>query len=288
MRLARIGDSGSERPVALISDTEAVDLTSIVDDIGPNVFEHLDAIRTAVAAASLPAVALDAVRFAPPLAGIGKIVCVGLNYANHARETGAEIPAEPVLFMKAPDTVVGANDDVSIPVGSTATDYEVELAIVIGRTARYLGPDDDPFDYVGGYGISNDVSERDFQLLRSGQWDKGKNCETFNPFGPFMVTSDEIDPANLALTTIVNGDTRQSESTADMVVGVGELVRYISQFMVLYPGDVINTGTPAGVALGQPDPKPYLRPGDIVELSISGLGSQRQRFVAARPPDRRA
>jgi len=288
MKLARIGEVGDERPVAVISDTEALDLTSVVDDITPTVFANLDAIRDALAAGSLPRVPLDGARFGPPLAGIGKIVCVGLNYANHARETGAEIPVEPVLFMKAPDTVVGANDDVSIPPGSTATDYEVELAVVIGRAARYLTTDDNPFDYVGGYCISNDVSERDFQLLRSGQWDKGKNCESFNPLGPLLVTSDEIDPAALALTTVVNGDVRQSESTADMVVGAGELVRYISQFMVLYPGDVINTGTPAGVALGQPDPKPYLRAGDVAELSITGLGSQRQRFVAAPQSGRRA
>jgi 2-keto-4-pentenoate hydratase/2-oxohepta-3-ene-1,7-dioic acid hydratase in catechol pathway len=281
MKLARIGDTGQERPVAVISDTEAVDLTSVIDDVGPSVFDHLEAIRTATSAGSLPVISLDGVRFGPPLRGIGKIVCVGLNYANHARETGAEIPVEPVLFMKAPDTVCGANDDVSIPPGSTATDYEVELAVVIGRTARYLGDDDDPFGFIGGYCISNDVSERDFQLLRSGQWDKGKNCETFNPFGPLLVTSDDADPSDLRLTTTVNGVTKQSESTADMVVGAGELVRYISQFMVLYPGDVINTGTPAGVALGHPDPKPYLKPGDVVELSITGLGAQRQRFVAA-------
>jgi len=281
MKLARIGNRGHERPIAVVSDNEAVDISSIIGDIGPDVFDHGEAIGAAIASPGLPRLSLDDVRFGPPITRIGKIVCVGLNYAKHARETDAEIPAEPVLFMKAPDTVIGPNDDVSIPMGSTATDYEVELAVVIGRTARYLTPNDDPVDYIGGYCISNDVSERDFQLLRSGQWDKGKNCETFNPLGPLLVTGDEIDPGDLALTTLVNGEVRQSESTSDMVVGTGELVRYISQFMALYPGDVINTGTPAGVALGFPDPKPYLRPGDVVELSISGLGTQRQRFIPA-------
>jgi 2-keto-4-pentenoate hydratase/2-oxohepta-3-ene-1,7-dioic acid hydratase in catechol pathway len=285
MKLARIGEPGRERPVAIIDDQTALDLSGIVADVTADVLgpDGLAALRAAVAEGGLPEVSVDSVRLGPPLAGIGKIVCVGLNYATHARETGAPIPTEPVLFMKAPDTVVGPDDDVTIPIGSTATDYEVELAVVIGTAARYLGADDDPLRYVAGYAISNDVSERDFQINRGGQWDKGKNCETFNPFGPWLVTADEVDPTELHLRTDVNGETRQDATTADMIADVSHLVGYISQFMTLYPGDVINTGTPAGVALGYPDPKPYLRAGDVVELSISGLGAQRQRFVDARP-----
>lgn len=283
MKLARVGDLGRERPVAVLDDHTALDLSGVVADITADVLDpaRLAEIAAAVASGGLPSAPLDGVRFGPPLTGIGKIVCVGLNYATHAAETQADVPTEPVLFMKAPDTVVGPNDEVAIPVSSTATDYEVELAVVIGTTARYLDEDIDPLSCVAGYAISNDVSERDFQMNRGGQWDKGKNCETFNPLGPWLVTADEVDPTNLHLRTLVNGETRQDATTADMIAGVAHLVRYISQFMALYPGDVINTGTPAGVALGFPDPKPYLRPGDVVELSIAGLGVQRQRLVAA-------
>jgi 2-keto-4-pentenoate hydratase/2-oxohepta-3-ene-1,7-dioic acid hydratase in catechol pathway len=224
----------------------------------------------------LPVISDSAHNYARPLAEIGKIICIGLNYRDHAAETNAPIPTEPVMFLKTPDTVIGPNDEVLIPRRSAKTDYEVELAVVIGREARYLDSPDDGLGCVGGYAISHDVSEREFQIERGGQWDKGKNCETFNPFGPWIVTADEVrDPQALAVRLWVNGDLRQDGSTKDMVFGVGHLVWYLSQFLVLRPGDVINTGTPAGVALGRPD-KPYLRPGDVVELEIDGLGRQRQ------------
>jgi 2-keto-4-pentenoate hydratase/2-oxohepta-3-ene-1,7-dioic acid hydratase in catechol pathway len=219
--------------------------------------------------------------FAPPLERIGKIVCVGLNYVDHAEETGATLPAEPILFMKAPDTVVGPDDDVLIPRNSVKTDYEVELAIVIGATARYLGSPDDATACIAGYAISNDVSEREFQIERGGQWDKGKNSETFNPFGPWITTADELkDPQDLGLRLWVNGELRQDGNTRNMAFGVRHLVWYVSQFMVLYPGDVINTGTPAGVAMGKAG-EPYLRDGDVVEVEIDGLGRQRQTFRQA-------
>ena len=208
-------------------------------------------------------------------------MCIGLNYRDHAEETNAAIPGEPVLFLKTPDTVVGPNDEVLIPRRSTKTDYEVELAVVIGRTARYLDSPADGLACVAGYAISHDVSEREFQIERGGQWDKGKNCETFNPLGPWIVTADEIaDPQSLALRLWVNGELRQDGNTKNMIFGVGHLVWYLSQFLVLRPGDVINTGTPAGVALGRPD-KPYLREGDVVELEVDGLGRQRQTMGQA-------
>ena len=220
-------------------------------------------------------------RFGPPLTGIGKIVCIGLNYRDHAAETGAEIPAEPIVFLKTPDTVVGPDNGVLVPRGSAKTDWEVELAVVIGREARYLATPADAAACIAGYAISNDVSEREFQIERGGQWDKGKNCETFNPLGPWLVTADEVpDPQALGLRLWVNGELRQDGNTKDMIFGIGHLVWYLSQFMVLRPGDVINTGTPAGVALGRAD-TPYLRAGDVVELEIDGLGRQRQVFGQA-------
>jgi len=279
MRLARCGPVGDERPVASIANGTWYDLSSIVADIDAAFFtgERAAAVESALASGTLPAV--EPSRFGPPIARPGKIICIGLNYRDHAIETGATEPAEPVVFMKAPDTVVGPNDDVLIPRGSVKTDWEVELAVVMGRTARYLKSDDEALAYVAGYAISHDVSEREFQLERGGQWDKGKSCETFNPFGPWIVTADEVpDPQVLNLRLSVNGTVRQNGSTANMIFNVSEMVRYLSQFLVLYPGDVINTGTPAGVALGQADPKPYLRAGDVVELTIDGLGIQRQRL----------
>lgn len=216
-------------------------------------------------------------RFGAPLAP-GKILCIGLNYRDHAAETNAEIPAEPILFMKAPDTVVGPHDDVLIPRDSAKTDWEVELGVVIGRTLRYAASPEEALAAVAGYTISNDVSEREFQIERGGTWDKGKNCETFNPMGPFLVTADEIaDVQDLSLTLSVNGESRQDGTTADQIFGVGEVLAYLSRFMTLYPGDLVNTGTPAGVAMGLPG-QPYLRDGDVVELAIEGLGSQRQTF----------
>ncbi|MEU3185849.1 fumarylacetoacetate hydrolase family protein [Streptomyces sp. NPDC006923] len=286
MKLLRVGTAGAERPALLDEDGVTVrDLSGLVRDIDGDLLADdaaLDRIRAAAVAGELPVLDGAASRIGPPLGRIGKIVCIGLNYHDHASETGAEIPTEPIIFFKAPDTVVGPDDTVLVPRNSRKTDWEVELAVVIGRTARYLDSAADGLAHVGGYAISHDVSEREFQIERGGTWDKGKNCETFNPLGPWLVTADEVpDPQALSLKLTVNGEVKQDGTTADQIFGVGELVRYVSQFMTLYPGDVINTGTPAGVALGQPEPKPYLRAGDVVELEIEGLGAQRQEFKDA-------
>jgi 2-keto-4-pentenoate hydratase/2-oxohepta-3-ene-1,7-dioic acid hydratase in catechol pathway len=283
MRLLRVGHRGSERPALLDASERLLDLTSVVDDITGAALEPTELARIRAAADSGRLPVLDpGLRIGAPLARPGKIVCIGLNYRDHAAETGATLPTEPVLFLKAPDTVIGPHDDVLIPRKSLKTDWEVELAVVIGKVARYLGSDAEAMACVGGYAVVNDVSEREFQLERLGQWDKGKNCETFNPLGPWLVTADEVpDPQKLGLRLWVNGELRQDSSTENMQFGVAALVRYLSQFLVLYPGDIINTGTPAGVALGQPDPKPYLRAGDVMELEIDGLGRARQKLVAA-------
>lgn len=279
MRLARSGPPGGEIPVAAGPDGRWHDLRPVTADIDPEFLagNGLSWARGALDEGELPPLAEHPARFGPPLAATGKIVCVGLNYSDHAAETGAGPPAEPILFMKAPDTVVGPADDVLIPRGSVKTDYEVELAVVIGRQAAYLDGLEQAGHAIAGYVISNDVSERTFQIERGGQWDKGKNCATFNPLGPWLVTPDEVpDPQALGLRLSVNGELRQDSSTAKMIFDVRYLVWYISAFMTLYPGDVINTGTPAGVALGDPDHRPYLRAGDVVELEIDGLGQQRQ------------
>ncbi|MFF9349857.1 fumarylacetoacetate hydrolase family protein [Streptomyces sp. NPDC014734] len=286
MKLLRVGTAGAERPALLDEDGTLRDLSGVVADIDGALLADASAlarVRAASAASGeLPVLDAEGVRTGPPLARIGKIVCVGLNYHDHAAETGAEIPTEPILFLKAPDTVVGPDDPVLVPRGSARTDWEVELAVVIGRTARYLESAEDGLAHVAGYAIAHDVSEREFQIERGGTWDKGKNCETFNPLGPWLVTADEIpDPQALALRLRVNGELKQDGTTADQIFPVGEVVRYISHFMTLYPGDVINTGTPAGVALGRPEPQPYLRAGDVVELEIQGLGRQRQELKDA-------
>lgn len=286
MKLLRVGAVGAERPALLDESGVLRDLTGVVPDIDGALLSDaaaMDRVREAAAApGELPALDADGLRTGPPLAGIGKVVCIGLNYHDHARETGGAIPEEPILFMKAPDTVVGPYDTVLVPRGSEKTDWEVELAVVIGRTARYLESDADALAAVAGYAVAHDVSEREFQLERGGQWDKGKNCETFNPLGPWLVTADEVpDPQALGLRLWVNGEKRQDGTTADQIFPVAHVVRYLSRFMTLYPGDVINTGTPAGVALGMAEPKPYLRPGDVVELEIDGLGRQRQELKGA-------
>jgi len=284
MKLMRIGPPGREVPALLDASGVVRNLSSAVSDIDTALLADptgLDRLR-ALDVTNLSALDMTDVRIGPPLARPGKIVCIGLNYHEHAKETGAQVPDEPIVFMKAPDTVVGPYDTVLVPRGSTKTDWEVELAVVIGRTARYLASPAHSRAVIAGYTVSNDVSEREYQLERGGQWDKGKNCETFNPLGPWLVTADEVaDPQALGLRLSVNGQVRQDGSTADMIFGVDHIVWYLSQFMTLYPGDVVNTGTPAGVALGQPDPKPYLRPGDVVDLDIDGLGRQRQTFSAA-------
>lgn len=279
MRLARHGAPGMERPIVAGEDGVWRDLSSVTADVTG---DFLDG-GIAVAEASLPELApvAEVGRFGPPLSGIGKIICIGLNYRDHASETGVDISDEPVLFLKAPDTVVGPDDEVLVPRGSRKTDWEVELAVVIGRQARYLAGPADAVACIAGFAISHDVSEREFQLERCGQWDKGKNCETFNPFGPWLVTVDEVvDPQALGLRLWVNGELRQDGNTKDMIFGINHLIWYLSQFMVLRPGDVINTGTPAGVALGRVD-TPYLRAGDVVEVEIDGLGRQRQVFGQA-------
>ncbi|QKW17736.1 fumarylacetoacetate hydrolase family protein [Kitasatospora sp. NA04385] len=282
MKLLRIGPAGEERPAVLAEDGRLLDLSGVVPDFDRDFFATggLDRVRAAVAAGGLPE-ADAAARVGAPVARPGKVVCVGLNYRDHAEETGAAVPARPVVFMKDPSTVVGPRDRVLIPRGSVKTDWEVELAVVIGREARYLDSPADAPSVVAGYAVSHDVSEREFQLEYSAQWDLGKSCETFNPLGPWLVTADEVgDPQDLGLRLSVNGLVRQDGNTKNMIFEVNHLVWYLSQYMVLRPGDVINTGTPAGVALGLPD-TPYLRPGDVVELGIDGLGEQRQTFVPA-------
>ncbi|MEU6172839.1 fumarylacetoacetate hydrolase family protein [Streptantibioticus parmotrematis] len=285
MKLLRVGPAGAERPALLDGDGVVRDLSGLVPDVDGTLLADraaLERIREAARDGGLPAVDPAGLRVGPPLTGIGKIVGIGLNYHDHAAETGAQAPAEPIVFMKATDTVVGPEDTVLVPRGSVKTDWEVELAVVIGRTARSLGTDEEALAAVAGYAVANDVSERAFQIERGGQWDKGKSCETFCPLGPWLVTADEVpDPQALALRLWVNGALRQDGSTADQIFPVAHVVRYVSQFMVLRPGDVILTGTPAGVAMGQPEPKPYLRAGDVVELEVEGLGRQRQVLADA-------
>ena len=283
MKLMRIGAPGAEQPALLAADGTVLDLSGLTPDIDGAFLASggLDRIWRAVTAGTLPALETAGARVGAPIARPGKVVCIGLNYRDHAAETGAAIPERPVVFLKAPYTVVGPNDNVLIPRGSAKTDWEVELAVVIGRTARYLDSPVRALDHVAGYAISNDVSEREFQLERSSQWDLGKSCETFNPLGPYLVTSDEItDPGNLGLRARVNGVARQDGTTGNLIFDVPYLIWYLSCHMVLEPGDVINTGTPAGVALGLPG-NPYLRPGDVVELEIDGLGAQAQTFTRA-------
>lgn len=282
MRLVRTGPAGRERPAVLGEDGQGHDLSALTADID-GAFLAGDGVaraRRALEAGELPPADLTGQRFGAPVARPGKVVCIGLNYSDHAAETGATPPTEPVVFMKASNTVVGPDDTVLIPRGSAKTDYEVELAVVIGSTARYLGSPEEAAGVIAGYAIADDVSEREFQLERGGQWDKGKSCETFNPLGPWLVTPDEAgDPQGLGLRLWVNGELRQNSHTKNMIFGVHHVVWYLSQFMVLEPGDVIDTGTPAGVALGA-DHIPYLTAGDVVEVEIDRLG--RQRHVLAQ------
>jgi 2-keto-4-pentenoate hydratase/2-oxohepta-3-ene-1,7-dioic acid hydratase in catechol pathway len=280
VKLLRIGTPGAERPAVLDGAGVALDLTGLIEDFGPAFFAS-DGVRLVARALDRGGLPQLEGRVGAPIARPGKVVCIGLNYLDHAAETGQSAPERPVVFMKDPYTVVGPYDDVLIPRGSTKTDWEVELAVVIGRRARYLDSPADSRSVIAGYAISNDVSERAFQLELSPQWDIGKSCETFNPLGPWLVTPDEVpDPEQLGLRLSVNGERRQDSRTDQMIFGVDYLIWYLSQHMVLEPGDMINTGTPAGVALGRPD-QPYLRHGDQVELEIDGLGKAAQRFVMA-------
>jgi 2-keto-4-pentenoate hydratase/2-oxohepta-3-ene-1,7-dioic acid hydratase in catechol pathway len=282
MKLLRVGPSGEERPAVLDADGRILDAASITPDYDGAFFAAggVDRIASALAAGSLPALP-DGLRVGPPIARPGKVVCIGLNYRDHAAETGAAIPVRPIMFMKDPATVIGPYDEVLIPRRSVKTDWEVELGVVIGTQARYLDSPDDALACVAGYAVSNDVSEREFQLELSHQWDIGKSCETFNPLGPWLVTADDLPaPQKLGLRLSVNGVQRQNGTTADMVFDVAYLIWYLSQYLVLNPGDLINTGTPAGVALGMAEPA-YLREGDHIELEIDGLGHAAQRMGAA-------
>jgi 2-keto-4-pentenoate hydratase/2-oxohepta-3-ene-1,7-dioic acid hydratase in catechol pathway len=278
LKLMRVGAPGQEKPAIVDGEGKVRDLSGHVTDIGGAAISPQGLKEIAkIDPKSLPE--LQSGRIGPCVAGTGKFICIGLNYSDHAAETGATVPPEPIIFMKATSAIAGPNDDVLIPRGSEKTDWEVELAIVIGKTAKYIS-EDDAMDYVAGYCLSNDVSERAFQSERSGQWTKGKSCDTFGPIGPWLVTKDEIvDPQNLGMWLTVNGEKMQNGSTRTMVYGVRYLVSYLSQFMSLHPGDVISTGTPPGVGLGMKPPR-YLKPGDVVELGIEGLGIQKQTFVA--------
>ena len=282
MKLIRFGPVGAERPGVLLPDGRRIDASGFGDDYSEQFFggDGLERLARWVAeeGASAPVVG-DDVRLGPPLQRPSKIVCVGLNYRDHAKESGMAVPAEPVIFFKSTTALVGPDDEVIIPKGSTKTDWEVELAVVIGRRASYVSEADAP-KHIGGYVLHNDYSERVFQLERGGQWVKGKSADTFAPIGPFIATPDELgDVHDLSLWLTVNGERKQNGTTRDLVFGVPMLVSYISQFMTLLPGDVISTGTPAGVAMGH-TPVRFLQPGDVVELGIDGLGSSRQRLRA--------
>ncbi|WP_029900164.1 fumarylacetoacetate hydrolase family protein [Nocardia brasiliensis] len=281
MKLQRIGERGAERPV-VVDGAHAYDLTPLTRDIDGEFLaaDGIAATAAALAAGELPRVEIDGQRIGPPVARPQAVWCIGMNYAAHAAESGAAPPRTPVVFFKTPNTVIGPYDDVLIPKGSEKTDWEVELAVVIGKRARYLDSVEQALDYVAGYTVSNDVSERAFQLEESGgQWSKGKCCETFNPLGPALVPRDRLDPANLRLRSFVNGVARQDSTTADLIFDVAYLVWHLSQYAVLEPGDIINTGTPAGVALS--GRYPYLRAGDLVEVEIEGIGRAGQRCRAA-------
>jgi 2-keto-4-pentenoate hydratase/2-oxohepta-3-ene-1,7-dioic acid hydratase in catechol pathway len=279
MKLVRMGEPGQERPGILDGDGVARDVSGLVADFSPAFFAGGGV--ASLAGLDLAGLPVLEGRVGAPVARPGKVVCIGLNYSDHAAETGAAAPERPVVFMKDPSTVVGPFDDVFIPRGSVKTDWEVELGVVIGSAARYLTSPVQALGVVAGYAVSHDVSERAFQLELSPQWDLGKSCESFNPMGPWLVTADEVpDPQALGLRLSVNGAKRQDGSTSNMIFSVGYLLWYLSQYMVLEPGDVVNTGTPAGVALGRPD-HPYLRAGDVVSLEIDGLGRAEQHFVPA-------
>jgi len=277
VQLLRLGPVGEERPYVRATDGTVYDLSPVTIEID-GAFLAADGIartRAALGAGSLTAADVGSLRVGAPVARPAAVVCVGQNYAAHARESGAEPPAQPILFFKHPNTVIGPYDEVLIPRGSEKTDWEVELAVVIGKTARYVETTEEALACVAGYAVSNDVSERAFQIeVSGGQWSKGKCCETFNPLGPALVPADEVDPQALGLRSFVNGEPRQDSSTADMIFTVADLVRDISQYMTLDPGDIINTGTPEGVALS--GRFPYLSAGDVVECEIDGLGRMRQ------------
>lgn len=275
MKLLRYGNPGHEQPGVLDHDGNARSLAGIVPDIDGALLANLPAALAGVDIAALPLVPAD-VRIAEPVARVGKFICIGLNYIDHANEAGMAVPTEPIIFMKATSAIIGPNDDVLLPPGSVKSDWEVELGIVIGREARYVSKEA-AMDHVAGLVLVNDLSEREYQLERGGQWDKGKGCDTFGPFGPWLVTLDEVtDINNLALWLDVNGKRMQTGCTSKLIFDVPTVVSYVSQFMSLQPGDIISTGTPPGVGMGMKPPV-WLQDGDVMELGITGLGSQRQQ-----------
>ena len=279
MKLLRYGPEGSEKPGLMADDGTIRDLSGIIPDISGDVLSDAGLARLrALDPATLPVVA-PSTRLGACVAGTTKFICIGLNYADHAAESGMSVPPEPVIFMKANSAICGPHDAIVIPRGSEKTDWEVELAVIIGTKAKYV-TEADAMNHVAGFAVTNDVSERAFQTERSGQWTKGKSCDYFGQTGPWLVTRDEVaDPQNLAMWLTVNGEKMQDGSTRTMVYGVRHLVSYLSQFMTLHPGDIISTGTPPGVGLGMKPPR-YLKAGDVVELGIEGLGQQRQDVIA--------
>ncbi|MBC2659571.1 fumarylacetoacetate hydrolase family protein [Pseudomonas sp. MSSRFD41] len=281
MKLVRFGEKGFEQPGILDAQGRIRDLGAVVPDVAGQTLtpEGLARLR-ALEPESLPLVA-DTVRLGPCVGAVGKFICIGLNYADHARETGATIPAEPVIFGKWTSAIVGPNDEVQIPLGSQKTDWEVELGVVIGKPGRYIS-EQAALEHVAGYCVINDVSEREFQIERGGTWDKGKGCDTFGPIGPWLVTADEVaDPHELDLWLEVDGRRYQDGNTRTMIFSVPYLISYVSRFMSLQSGDIISTGTPPGVGMGQKPEPVYLRPGQRIHLGIQGLGEQQQRTVAA-------
>jgi 2,4-diketo-3-deoxy-L-fuconate hydrolase len=282
MRLMRIGTKGNERPV-VTADALTFDARPVTDDYHPEFFASGGLARLRDALFALPPTDITGQRVGAPIARPAAIICIGQNYAAHALESGDAPPERPIIFFKHPNTLVGPDDVVPIPKGATTTDWEVELAVVIGQEARYLSSPDDALACVAGYAVSNDVSERTFQTkLSGGQWSKGKCCEAFNPFGPALVVDEVTDPQALRLRSWVNGEARQDSSTADMIFPVAELIHHLSQFLVLSPGDIMNTGTPQGVAFS--GKHPYLTAGDVMELEIESLGRQRQELSAWSGP----
>ena len=279
MKLLRYGPAGSEKPGIIDAEGNIRDLSNVVPDISGDVLspEGLAKIETAELS-KLPLVDRSE-RLGPCVAGTGKFICIGLNYSDHAAESGMEVPPEPIIFMKATSAICGPNDPVIIPRGSEKTDWEVELGVVIGKRAKYVS-EEDALDYVAGYCVVNDLSERAFQIERSGQWTKGKSADNFGPVGPWLVTRDEAgDPQNLDMWLTVNDTKYQDGSTRTMVYGVAHCLSYLSQFMTFHPGDIISTGTPPGVGMGL-NPPTYLKSGDVVEVGIQGLGQQRQDVIA--------
>ena len=278
MRLVRYGPAGAEKPGLLDDQDQLRDLSAHVADVDGTILgSDALAVLKALDPAKLPLVEGQP-RLGPCIGNVGKFLCIGLNYSDHAEEAGMAIPAHPIVFLKANSAICGPYDDLILPRGSTATDWEVELGVVIGKRAKYVSASE-AMQYVAGYCLCNDVSERDFQLKLSGQWTKGKSCDSFGPLGPWFVTSDQIpDPQALSMTAHVNGKQMQNGSTSTMIFGVAEIIAHLSKLMTLHPGDIISTGTPPGVGMGQKPPV-YLKPGDVVEIAIEALGAQRQTVI---------